>query len=257
MKYAIILVCCFVTLFSFSPLTFSKTMTFEGSGEYVLGDNDTITEAKKFALQEAKRVVLEKMGTYIQSQTEIKNYQVTKDEIITYSQGSIKIKQLDEQRFQVGEKSLGIRINITAEANSDEIFAKLDSISGQESLINDIAEMKKEYDLLKKQIAQINNSLKKEKDEDKISSLREERKEILQKIENREEGISVLTSGQGLFNEALIQKNRFEEDKATVRRFFNELMSAYRIEGGEPTIKYELDDKATIIIEGKIAYQEM
>ncbi len=252
MKNAFIIVFTIATFFVNVPYAFSENLKFEGVGEYIMGDNDTISEAKKFALQEAKRLVLEKMGTYLQSQTEIKNYSVTRDEIVTYSQGIIKVKQLREKRFQVGTKSMGLRLHILAEVDSDDVISKLDSISGQSSLKNDIAEMKKEYDLLRKQIAQINDSLKKENDESKISFLREERKEILQKIENREEGISVLTSGQGLFKDALIQKKKFEESKTTVKRFFNELIRAYKIEAGKPSIEYEMNDKATITLEGKV-----
>jgi len=228
-------------------------MTFEGSGDYVLGDNDTITEAKKFAFQEAKRMVLEKMGTYLQSKTEMKDFSVTKDEIIVYSQGSIKVKKVDEERFSVGERSLGVRIKILAEADSKEILNKLDILSKQDRTKDEIAQLKMEYDTLKKEIAKINMDLKKEKDENIISFLRDERKEIFQKIENREKGISILTSGKVLFAEALLEKQKIDEVIPALNQFLKDIARAYKITAENPKSEYNVNGTANIIIKGNIS----
>jgi len=62
----------FIIIFLPNPL-FAENVTMTAVGEYVMGDNDTYTEAKKLALQDAKRILLEKVGTYIESKTEVKD----------------------------------------------------------------------------------------------------------------------------------------------------------------------------------------
>ena len=46
---------------------------------YKMGDNDSRNESRRICFLEAKRSVLEKAGTYIESRTEVRNYQLSKD----------------------------------------------------------------------------------------------------------------------------------------------------------------------------------
>ena len=43
-------------------------------------------DAKTFAINDAKRNALEQAGTYLESHTIVLNYQLVKDEIITFSE---------------------------------------------------------------------------------------------------------------------------------------------------------------------------
>jgi hypothetical protein len=71
----------------------AELRTITATGEYRMGDNDTRTDAKRLALMDAKRLALEQAGTYLESVTEVKNLQVSRDEIRTYAAGIVEVKE--------------------------------------------------------------------------------------------------------------------------------------------------------------------
>ena len=52
-------------------------------GEYRMGDHDTRADAVRLAIEAAKRQALEQVATYLESVTEVKNMDVTRDDIRT------------------------------------------------------------------------------------------------------------------------------------------------------------------------------
>ena len=62
-----------VTFCSLSAFAESKVVTC--GGKYVMGDLDTKKDARALALMEAKRSALEQAGTYLESFSEVKNYE--------------------------------------------------------------------------------------------------------------------------------------------------------------------------------------
>ena len=90
----IFLTICLIFLFGFtlSNEVLAAPQHLSAEGEYRLGDRDTRERAKKAALTEAKRRIIEQAGIYIESYTEVNNFQVTKDQIKTYANAMIKIK---------------------------------------------------------------------------------------------------------------------------------------------------------------------
>lgn len=71
----------------------AEIQTITATGEYRMGDNDTRTDAKRLALLDAKRLALEKAGTYLESVTEIKNLQVSHDELRAYTAGIVEVTE--------------------------------------------------------------------------------------------------------------------------------------------------------------------
>ena len=72
----------------------------KSSGEYRMGDHDTRTDAIRMAMETAKREALEQVATYLESVTEVKNLDVTRDEIQTYTAGVVMV-----QRKSINRKS--------------------------------------------------------------------------------------------------------------------------------------------------------
>jgi hypothetical protein len=72
-----------------------KTVTVVADGYSYLGDNDTIKIARERALAEAERNAVEQGSySYLESQTTVKNYQVTTDEIKSQVKGVIVNKTI-------------------------------------------------------------------------------------------------------------------------------------------------------------------
>ena len=73
----------------------SYSDTLFATSSAVLGDNDTRATVKQICYEEAKRLLVEKVGSFISSKTTIDNYKLTADRIQSFSAGSIKIVDQD------------------------------------------------------------------------------------------------------------------------------------------------------------------
>jgi len=82
-----------------------------------LGDRDTKIEAKKIAFAEAKRIAIEKIGVWINSETNIVNGEIANDQIRSYVMGYAKTKIVSEN-FDYP------RYTITVEMEIDEAELK-------------------------------------------------------------------------------------------------------------------------------------
>jgi hypothetical protein len=59
----------------FANSSFAETKTFIKEYTYHAGDEDSRNSSRTIALREVKRLLLEELGTYLESQTEVKNFQ--------------------------------------------------------------------------------------------------------------------------------------------------------------------------------------
>lgn len=72
--YVLIMTTIFIPAISPADIT-----TIYEESEYVMGDNDTKNDVRRLCLIEAKRKVLERVGTFVESNTNVLNYNLTKD----------------------------------------------------------------------------------------------------------------------------------------------------------------------------------
>ena len=86
----------FLAVISWPVQSSAKPHVIYASYKYIVGDNDTKNDAKRVCFMEAKRRCLEKAGTYIESQTVVRNYKLTKDEIRTYTAAIIRVEIVSE-----------------------------------------------------------------------------------------------------------------------------------------------------------------
>lgn len=91
-------------------LAFAKMVTFEKEYTYQASEIDSKVSCRAIALEQVKRLLLEELGTYVESNTEVKDFQLTKDQITTLTAGLV------EQREKVSGKiqgTLGSISNVT------------------------------------------------------------------------------------------------------------------------------------------------
>ncbi len=106
----------FIIPFCFVPIVYPSSETIYASYKYTMGDNDTKNDAKRICFIEAKRLAIEKAGTYIESSTEVKNFQLTRDEIRTFAGAIVKVDIASEEIKFVGESTV---IFMTVKADVD------------------------------------------------------------------------------------------------------------------------------------------
>src|SRR5665647_2595889 len=81
----------------FANSSFAETKIFIKEYTYHAGDEDSKNSSRTIALREVKRLLLEELGTYLESQTEVKNFQMTKDQITTLTAGIVSTEVIDEK----------------------------------------------------------------------------------------------------------------------------------------------------------------
>jgi tetratricopeptide (TPR) repeat protein len=88
----------FIVLVLFMPsLTSAKSKTFIKEYTYQASEADSKISSRVIALEQVKRLLLEELGTYIESQTEVINFQLTKDQITSLTAGIVQTQILKEK----------------------------------------------------------------------------------------------------------------------------------------------------------------
>jgi len=107
----------------FSTNALAKSVTFQRKYTYQASEADSKLSCRAIALEQVKRLLLEELGTYLETETEVKNFQLTKDKITTLAAGTVATEIIDE-RWDGKEYQLSARIT----ADPEEVIRKLDAI---------------------------------------------------------------------------------------------------------------------------------
>ena len=124
-----------------------KSDTVIVTGKYVMGENDSRTDAKQFALLDAKRKALEQFGTYLTSQTTVENYQLTQDQITTYTMGLMKTNILEENLETEGDYQTML-VKIQAVVDQAEVDESLKNFAATKQEGDDLPDMSAELQQL-------------------------------------------------------------------------------------------------------------
>ncbi len=76
---------------------FAETKTFVREYTYQASDEDSKNSSRTISLREVKRLLLEELGTYLESTSEVQNFQLTKDQIITLTAGIVRTELVEEK----------------------------------------------------------------------------------------------------------------------------------------------------------------
>lgn len=86
-------ICFYLSTFSATAeqLTFIKEYTYQAS------EIDSKVSSRTIALEQVKRLLLDELGTYLQTKTEVKNYMLTIDEVTIFTAGIVSAEVLQEK----------------------------------------------------------------------------------------------------------------------------------------------------------------
>ncbi|TKB85282.1 MAG: sel1 repeat family protein [Nitrospira sp.] len=106
------------------PIAFAEIQTFTAAHTYILGDRDSKADARQRCLLETKRKILEQAGVYIESASEVKNFDLTKDKITSFAAAVMQVKDTKEEtEFQQGHMTL--TLTATAQVDLAEVRKQL------------------------------------------------------------------------------------------------------------------------------------
>lgn len=168
------LITIFLILFIPNAVIHAEVKTYNGTGEYIMSEFETLDVAKQRAKQIAERNAQEQAGVYVNSYTKVKNAQVTDDEIVTMTNGIMNVIDVQYNLLPLSDgKSINIRASIKTNINTDDINKWLDKgIEERSSLAAQNKELQKANAEQEKLIASLRKQLadvKTQKDREKIT----------------------------------------------------------------------------------------
>lgn len=159
------------TLFIAAPVD-AEIRTYEGTDEYIMSEFETIDVAKQRAKQKAERAAQEKAGVFVESNTEVVNMMVTKDEIVTMTGGILKVVDVQyDVKPLTNANGFLIRATVKADIDSDDVAKWLNRGADERSdLVAQNLELQKAIAAQDAQIAELKRQLAaKPQDAEKIS----------------------------------------------------------------------------------------
>jgi Flp pilus assembly protein TadD len=158
----------FVLILSFVFLTntvSAETKTFIKEYTHYAGDEDSRNSCRIISLREVKRLLLEELGTYLESQTEVKNFQLTKDQITTLTAGIVSTEVIEDKW---DGKAYWLKAKIAA--NPQDVMKAIDSLRKDREKVKELDELRKKSEALLKENARLNKELKTAKGDAKQES---------------------------------------------------------------------------------------
>jgi len=137
-KKIILYLTCFSLFFAAVPLH-AETKTFVREYTYEAGEIDSKISCRAIALEQVKRLLLEELGTYVESVTVVKDYHIAKDEITTLTAGIVQTTILEENW---DGKEYWLKAKITADP--DEVASSIEKLRNNQQLVKDLAEARDE-----------------------------------------------------------------------------------------------------------------
>jgi len=141
--------------------TYAEIKTYEKEYTYQASELDSKASSRTVALEQVKRLLLEELGTYLESMSEVKDSRLTKDQIVMLTAGIVKTNIIDEEW---DGKAYWIKVKMLADP--DEVFKSIERTRENYQLSNELRIAKSKTDNALKQIER----LKKEKKSSKSSN---------------------------------------------------------------------------------------
>jgi len=160
----------------------AEVRTITATGEYRMGDNDTKTDAKRLALLDAKRLALEKTGTYLEGVTEVKNLQVTRDEIKTYTAGIVEVLEQDTKTIHEGETTV-VRVDVTVKMDTAAVAKQIEALRKHEHAREELEQARAEADQLRQEVEAKTKEIAALKSKSGAEPLLKEREQMLARLD--------------------------------------------------------------------------
>jgi tetratricopeptide (TPR) repeat protein len=189
MKKTFLYLICLV-LMSSGSISLAAIQSLIKEYTYEASELDSKISCRVIALEQVKRELLEELGTYVESTTVVRDYQIDKDEIRTLSAGVVQTKILDEKW---NGRSFWLKAEVSADP--DEVAASIEKLKNDRKLAEELAESQAEKDNALKEVERLKAELADAKaDQRKIAQYNEAVNQ-LQAGDSFEQGTALTVTG--------------------------------------------------------------
>ncbi|MDN5941094.1 MAG: tetratricopeptide repeat protein [Nitrospira sp.] len=161
----------------------AEVRTITATGEYRMGDNDSRTDAKRLALLDAKRLALEQVGVYIESVTEVKNFDLTKEEIRAYTAGIVEVVEQATRTMLEGDTTV-VRVDVKTKIDTDVVARQIDALRKNEDVRTKLLRAESDALQLRKELEAKTHELAAAKSRTNIEEIAQQRKALVARIES-------------------------------------------------------------------------
>ena len=153
MKKKVSLIIALIFLTSFSS-AHAETKTFIKEYTYQASEFDSKASCRTIALEQVKRLLLEELGTYLENNTEVKNFELTKDKITALTAGIVQTQVLDEKW---DGKSYWLKAEV--KADPENVAKSIDNLRKDQKKSDDLEERVKKHDEALKEIDKLRSEM--------------------------------------------------------------------------------------------------
>ncbi len=143
-----------VAVIILAGIAFAETKTFIKEYTYQASEYDSKVTSRTLALEQVKRLLLEELGTYLESNTEVRNYQLSKDQITTFTAGIVSTEVIDEKW---DGKTYYLKSKISADPN--EVAKSIDSLRQDKQKSKELEDLRKKSDGLASEVDRLRKEL--------------------------------------------------------------------------------------------------
>jgi hypothetical protein len=125
---------------------------------YILGDNDSRNDARQLCFLQAKREVLEKAESFIQSQSVVNDFELTQDQMTSYSAAVLSVEIVKEDvGLSNGQHTL--TLTVKTDLDVDQVNTLLAAIVADKNLADRVAQQQQQIREREEQVQTLNSRL--------------------------------------------------------------------------------------------------
>lgn len=119
------------SLFFASTTVEAEVKTYTGTDDYTVGERETQEDAQNHSKLRALRNAQEQAGLYIRSRSRSKDLELIDDEIVTLTEGIVKIVGAPQYRKEIlsDGKSILIHTTVTVQIDTEDVDRRLEEIA--------------------------------------------------------------------------------------------------------------------------------
>ncbi len=146
-------------------------------------DRETKTDAIRIATEQAKKQALEQVASYLESVTIVRDLDVTRDEIRSYTAGMVLV--LDQQvDTRLDGDVVVIRVALKAQVDSNEAAQAITALQQNEDVRQELVALKEDIDQLHQQLEAANRALAQATSPGQARQLNQQRTDLLNQAES-------------------------------------------------------------------------
>lgn len=158
-----------------------RTLTAEG--EHILGEHDTKEDAVRLASEAAKRNALEQVALYLESVTVVTNFNISRDEIRSYTAGVVNI--LNQQiSTRLDNNAVVFHVDVVAQVDTDEVADAIKKLRENQEASQQLVALKAEVDQLQQALDAANQTLAAASTQEQVEETIRQRADLLNQVQS-------------------------------------------------------------------------